>query len=169
MAETDPPPPPPPLTESARSVYDAARGLAGAWGGTFSSLRRLLAADFALAREALVRGLLMLFLATIMFGTMWVLLTAFTVWLLFKLGLGAGVALGVPLLVCASIGAFAMLHARKASRLADMDASRRQVTLWFGSKDEVAEASSAPPGSLDAGAAAPASPPTSAAQSDKSE
>ena len=127
MTESEPTPP---LTESARSVYEAARGVAGAWGGTFTSLRRLLAADFALAREALVRGLVMLLLAAIMFGTMWVLLTAFMVWLLFKLGLGIGIALGLPLLVSALIGAIAFVLAARALRLADMDASRREVLQW---------------------------------------
>jgi len=123
--------PAPPIAESARSVYDAARNVAGAWGGTFVVLRRLLAADLALAREALVRGLVMLFLAAIMFGTMWVLLTAFTVWLLLKTGVGAGVALGLPLLVSGAIGVFAILQAAKALKLADMDASRREVAQWI--------------------------------------
>ena len=128
MSESEPTPP---LTESARSVYEAARAVAGAWGGTFVALRRLLVADLALAREALVRGLVLLLLAAIMFGTMWVLLTAFMVWLLFKLGLGIGIALGLPLLVSAIIGVVAFLLAARALRLADMDASRRELLRWI--------------------------------------
>ena len=146
------PEPAPPLTESARSVYEAARNVAGAWGGTFAALRRLLVADVALARAALVRGLVLLLIAAIMFGTMYVLLTAFIVWMLIKLGLDIGIALGIPLLVSAAIGVFAFLHAARALRMADLDASRRQLTLWFGTKAEAQEAKSAPPGSLHAGA-----------------
>jgi hypothetical protein len=146
------PDPTPPLTESARSVYEAARNLAGAWGGTFAALRRLLVADLALAREALIRGLVLLFVAAIMLGTTWALLTAFGVWALYRAGLGWGVALGLPLLVSATLGFIAFREAARALRLADMDASRRQLTLWFGTADEVDEAKQAPSGSLDAGA-----------------
>lgn len=144
--------PTPPLTESARSVYEAARNVAGAWGGNFAALRRLLVADLALARAALVRGLVFLFLAAIMFGTVWVLLTALVVWLLYSAGFGWGVALLLPLLISAVIGAIAIVYATKALRLADLEASRRQLTLWFGTEAEAQEAKSAPRGSLDAGA-----------------
>jgi MFS family permease len=150
VAESEPTPP---LTESARSVYDAARVVAGAWSGSFVALRRLVVADLALARVALVRGLVLLFLAAIMFGTMWVLLTALAVWLLLKAGLGWGMALAVPLLVSAIVGVLAMLSAAKSLRLADLDASRRQLTLLFGTREEAQEAMVAPPGTLHAGAA----------------
>jgi hypothetical protein len=149
VSESDPTPP---LTESARSVYDAARGVASAWGGSFVALRRLLVADLALARVAMVRGLVLLFLAAIMFGTMWALLTALTVLALLKAGFGWGMALAVPLLVSAIIGVLAVLYAAKAMRLADLDASRRQLTLLFGTEEEVQEAKAAPPGTLHAGA-----------------
>ncbi len=147
----------PPLAESARSVYDAARNVAGAWGGTFAALRRLLVADLALARAALIHGLVLLFLATIMFGTTWALLTALAVWALYKAGVGWGLALAGPLLLSAALGVIAFLYASRALRLADLDASRRQLTLWFGTQDEVEEAKQAPPGSLHAGAPAAAS------------
>jgi hypothetical protein len=147
--------PTPPLTESAKSVFDAARNVAGAWGGTFSALRRLLVADLALAREALIRGLVLLFAAAILLGTAWALLTAFAVWALYKAGVGWGIALALPLLGSGILGAIAFWQAAKALELADLDASRRQLTLWFGSQDEVNEAKQAPPGSLNAGAPAP--------------
>jgi hypothetical protein len=159
---------PPPLTESARSVYDAARNVASAWGGTFAALRRLLVADLALAREALIRGLVLLFLAAIMAGTTWALLTALAVWGLYKAGVGWGLALTVPLLVSAALGWIAFLHAAKALQLADLDASRRQLTLWFGTADEVDEAKQAPSGSLNAGAAPPASAPGAAGTQSRS-
>jgi hypothetical protein len=147
--------PTPPLTESARSVFEAARTVAGAWGGTFAALRRLLVADLALAREALIQGLVRLFAAAILLGTAWVLLTALLVWALYRAGLGWGVAISLPLLISAALGVIAFLQAAKALRHADLDASRRQLTLWLGTQEEVDEAKQAPSGSLDAGAPAP--------------
>ena len=149
---TDSDPTPPPLTESARSVYEAARTVAGAWGGTFAALRRLLVADLALARSALLRGLVLLLVSGILFGTAWLLLTALAVWGLHAAGLGWGIAIGLPLLLSAALGGVAFWQAAKALRLADLDASRRQLTLWFGTLDEVEEAKQAPPNTLQAGA-----------------
>ncbi len=149
MAESEPTPP---LTESARSVYDAARGVASAWGGSFVALRRLVVADFALARAGLVRWLMLLFLATILFGTAWVLLNALAVWLLYSAGFGWGLALTLPLLVSALLGVPAYWYSMKALKWAELDASRRQLTLLFGTKEEAQEAKVAPPGTLHAGA-----------------
>jgi MFS family permease len=150
---TSPEPTPPPLTEAARSVYEAARTLAGACGGSFTALRRLVAADMALARQAMIQGLVLLLIAGIMAGTTWVLLIALLVWVMLKAGVGWGWAIALPLLVSVALGVFAFLQAAKALRLADMDASRRQLTLWFGTPDEAEEARQAPQGSLNAGAA----------------
>jgi hypothetical protein len=145
-------PAPPPLTESARSVVDAARNVAGAWGGSFAALRRLLVADLALARIALIQGLVLLFVAAILFGTAWALLTLLAVWAMHAAGVGWGYAIAVPSLLSLALGALAFWQAAKALRLADLDASRRQLTLWFGTLDEVDEVKQAPPGSLHAGA-----------------
>lgn len=150
------PEPAPPLTESARSVYDAARNVAGAWSGTFGALRRLLVADMALARAAVIRGVVLLCLSAILFGTAWLLLAALAVWGLYEAGAGWGVALAVPLAVSAILGGITFWQAAKTLRLADLDASRRQLTLWFGTPEEVKEANQAPPGTLDAGAPASA-------------
>lgn len=155
MGESEPTQPPPPLGESARTVYEAARNVAGAWGGNFAALRRLLLADIALAKTALVHGLVLLFAAAILFGTAWVLLTLLAVWGLHLAGAGWGWAIAVPMIVSVGLGAFAIWQAAKALQLADLDASRRQLTLWFGTPDEVEEARQAPPGSLQAGAPAP--------------
>ena len=149
------PEPAPPLTESARSVYDAARNVAGAWSGTFGALRRLLVADIALAREAVIRGVVLLCLAAILFGSAWLMLTALAVWGLHEAGTGWAIALAVPLVVSAILGGIAFWHAASTLRLADLDTSRRQLTLWFGTPEEVKEANQAPPGTLDAGAPAP--------------
>ena len=121
------PEPTPPLTESARAVYDAARGVAGAWGGHFKALRDLLLADLALAREALVRALLLLVLAAIVFGTCWALLTVLCVWLLHAAGLGWGFALALPLTIGIVVGAIALNYAIKAFRLASLDTSREHL------------------------------------------
>ena len=144
--------PTPPLTESARSVYDAARVVAGAWSGSFVALRRLVVADLALARAGLVRWLILLVLAAILFGTSWILLNALVVWLLYSAGFGWGLALALPLLVSALLGIPAYWYSMKALKWAELDASRRQLTLLFGTKEEAQEAKVAPPGTLHAGA-----------------
>ena len=149
------PEPAPPLTESARSVYDAARNVAGAWSGTFGALRRLLVADIALARAAVIRGVVLLCLSAILLGTAWLLLTALAVWGLYEVGAGWGIALAAPLVVSSILGGIAFRYAASSLRLADLDASRRQFALWFGTPEEAKEANQAPPGSQDAGAPAP--------------
>ena len=121
------PEPTPPLTESARAVYDAARGVAGAWGGHFKALRDLFLADLALAREAMVRALLLLVLAAIVFGTCWALLTVLCVWLLHAAGLGWGLALALPIAVGIGVGVIALSYAGKAIKLASLDTSREQL------------------------------------------
>jgi hypothetical protein len=121
------PDPTPPLTESARAVFDGARGVAGAWGSHFKALRDLLLADIALAREALVRALLLLVLAAIVFGTCWALLTVLCVWLLHAAGLGWGLALALPLTVGLVVGAIALKYAIEAFKLAGLDTSREHL------------------------------------------
>lgn len=150
MSESEPTPPP--LTESARAVYESARHVAGAWGGSFAALRRLLVADLALARTALVQGLVLLFVAAILFGTAWALLTLFAVWAMHAAGVGWGWSIAVPFVLSLGLGALAFWQAARALKLADLDASRRQLTLWFGTPDEVEEVRQAPTGSLNAGA-----------------
>jgi hypothetical protein len=126
---------PPPLTESARAVYAAARGVAGAWGGHFQALRELLLADLALAREATLRAMLLLALAAIVFGTCWALLTVLCVWLLHATGLNWAIALGLPIAAGVVVGIVALAFARKALRLARLDASREQLRALLDSGD----------------------------------
>ncbi len=152
---------PPPLTESARSLYDAARVVAGAWGGSFVALRRLVVADVALARAGLTRWLMMMFLAAILFGTAWALLNVLAVWLLHSAGLGWGIALTLPVLADVLLGMPAVWYGLRALKLADLDASRRQLTLLFGTKEEAQEAQAAAPGTLHAGAPPASAPATS--------
>jgi len=87
----------PPFTESAKALYEAARTLAGSWGGTFTALRRVLAADVALARAAIVEWILMVVIAAVLFGTGWMLLTTIAVLGLHRAGLNWFVALSIPL------------------------------------------------------------------------
>jgi hypothetical protein len=133
------PEPTPPLTESARAVYDAARGVAGAWGGHFQALRDLFLADLALAREALVRALLLLVLAAIVFGTCWALLTVLCVWLLHAAGLGWGFALAIPLTVGVVVGVIALMYAGKAIRLASLDTSREHLRVLLDSPGDASK------------------------------
>ena len=137
MGESEPAPP---LTDAARAVLDAARGVAGAWGGHFRALRELLLADFALAREALLRTLLLLVLAAIVFGTCWALLIGLCVWGLHASGMSWGWALGLPLGVGMLVGTFALLQALKAIRFASMDASREQLRTLLERTDAASAA-----------------------------
>jgi hypothetical protein len=50
------------------------------------------------------------------------------------------------------LGAAAVFYALKAMKFADLEASRRQLTLWFGTHAEAEEARQAPQGTLHAGA-----------------
>jgi len=97
----------------------------------------------------------LLVLSAILFGTAWLMLTALAVWSLYKAGAGWGIALSIPLALSAILGGVAFWQAARTLRLANLDASRRQLTLWFGTPDEVKEANQAPPGTLDDGAPAP--------------
>ncbi|MBS0195004.1 MAG: hypothetical protein JSR34_12275 [Proteobacteria bacterium] len=126
---------PAPLNESARAVYAAARGLAGAWGGHAGALRRLLVADLALAKSALAQGLLLLVVAGVALGTAWLLLVLLAVWGLHRGGLDWGWAMGIPLLASAALGAGAVLLALRALKQADLQASRRQLAAWWPMSD----------------------------------
>ena len=114
--------------------------------------RRLIVADLALARAGLVRWLMLVVLAAILVGTAWLLLIALAVWGLYSAGLSLGMSLTLPLVASALLGVPAYWHAMKALKWAELDASRRQLTLLFGTKEEAQEAKTAPPGSLNAGA-----------------
>ncbi len=140
-------------------MFDAARVVANSWGGSFVALRRLVVADVALARAGLTRWLMLMFLAAILFGTAWALLNVLAVWLLHSAGLGWSMALTLPVLADVLLGVPAVWYALRALKLADLDASRRQLTLLFGTREEAQEAKAAPPGTLHAGAPpAPKSP-----------
>lgn len=116
-----------PLADDARAVLDAARDTARAYVGTFDALRRLFAAEVGLARDALVQALVYLLVATVMLGTMYLLVTALAVTLLRSAGAPMPVAIAIPLLVSGAIAWFGVARARAALRLADFEATRRQL------------------------------------------
>ena len=119
------------LGADAQAVLDAAKAAAGSYLGGFTTLRRLFAAEVSLARDALVRALIYLLVATVMLGTAYLLLTALVVAGLRASGAPWPLALGVPLLVSVGIAVFGLLRARKVLHFADFEATRRQLKHGF--------------------------------------
>ncbi|MCX7034693.1 MAG: hypothetical protein NT046_12145 [Arenimonas sp.] len=119
------------LGADAQAVLDAAKAAAGSYLGGFTTLRRLFAAEVSLARDALVRALIYLLVATVMLGTAYLLLTALTVAALRSAGAPWPLALGVPLLVSVAIAAFGIVRARHMLHYADFEATRRQLKRGF--------------------------------------
>jgi uncharacterized membrane protein YqjE len=115
------------LGDDAQAVLSAARDTARAYVGTFDALRQLFAAEVGLARDALVHALVYLLVATVMLGTMYVLLTALVVTALRSSGAPWPLAIAIPLLVSAGIGWFGIARAKALLRLADFEATRRQL------------------------------------------
>ena len=119
------------LKEDVSQLLDAGRDAAREYGAAGASLRKLVLTDIALARIALIRGLVFLLLCALMAGTAWVALMVGIVVGLWQLGLPWLVALLVPLLASVGVGWYAWLVARRALAFADLDASRRQLAAWF--------------------------------------
>lgn len=116
-----------PLGDDARAVLDAARETARAYLGGFDALRQLFAAEVGLARDALVQALVFLLVATVMLGTCYLLITALTVSLLLSAGAPLPLAIAIPLLVSGGVAWFGVQRARAMLRLADFEATRRQL------------------------------------------
>lgn len=119
------------ISADAKAVLDAAKAAAGSYFGGFTTLRRLFAAEVSLARDALVRALVYLLVATVMLGTAYLLLTALAVSGLRAAGAPWPLALGVPLLVSVGIAVFGLLRAKKVLHFADFEATRRQLKHGF--------------------------------------
>lgn len=113
--------------EDAQAVLDAARATASAYVGGFTALRRLFAAEVSLARDALVHALIHLLVATVLLGTAYLLLTALVVSGLRAAGASWPLALALPLVFSGAVAWFSLLRARAALRLADFEATRRQL------------------------------------------
>ncbi|HEX4853405.1 hypothetical protein [Arenimonas sp.] len=121
-----------PLADDARAVLDAARATAQAHIGGLDALRRLFAAEFGLARDALVAALVWLLVATVLLGTAYLLLTALLVSGLRAAGAPWPLAIAIPLVVSVGVAVFGVLRARAMLRLADFEGTRRQLRLGFG-------------------------------------
>ena len=102
------------LKEDVSTVLDAGRTTAREYGAAGASFRKLLLSDIALARVALIRGLVFLLLCALMAGTAWVAAMVMLVLGLNALGLPMLAALLVPLLASAGAGYYAWTVARKA-------------------------------------------------------
>src|SRR6187397_2500322 len=119
------------LKEDVSTVLDAGRTTAREYGAAGASFRKLLLSDIALARVALIRGLVFLLLCALMAGTAWVAAMMMLVVGLNSLGLPLFVALLLPLAASGAAAWYAWTVARKALAFADLDATRRQLSAWF--------------------------------------
>jgi hypothetical protein len=119
------------LKQDVGQLLDAGRTTAHEYGAAGASFRKLLLSDLALARVALVRGLVLLLVCALMAGTAWVTAMLLLVVGLNMLGAPWLLALLIPLLASVGIAWFAWTAARKALALADLETSRRQFAAWF--------------------------------------
>ena len=119
------------LKEDVSTLLESGRSAAREYGAAGAALRRLFFTDFALARVALVRGLVFLLLAMVLGGTAWVAAMVMLVVALWQLHLPWLVALVIPLAASAVAAWYAWKTARKAFAFADLDATRRQLAAWF--------------------------------------
>ena len=83
------------LREDAQALLDAGRTVVREYGGAGDAFRRLLLSDIALARVALIRGMVFLMLCTLMAGTAYAGITIMLVLGLQMLG-GHGYTKGHP-------------------------------------------------------------------------
>ena|SRR5687768_17161032 len=119
------------LREDAHALLDAGRTLVREYGGAGDAFRRLVLSDIALARVALIRGLVFLLLCTLMAGTAYAFLTILVVYGLNEAGVPMWLALIVPIVASGGAAWYAWHRARKALAFTDMDATRRQLATWF--------------------------------------
>ena len=129
------------LKEDVSTVLDAGRTTAREYGAAGASFRKLLLSDIALARVALIRGLVFLLLCALMAGTAWVAAMVMVVVGLNWLGLHLFWALLIPLSASAGAAWYAWIVARKALAFADLDATRRQLSAWFTPTQPISTAS----------------------------
>ena len=115
------------LGDDAQAVLQAARDTARAYTGALRSLRELFAAEVGLARDALVKALVLLLLAIVMVATAYGLLTALLVAGIRSLGAPWPLAIFIPLLLSLGLAWLGVRQAQAALRHADFDATRRQL------------------------------------------
>src|SRR6188472_841796 len=116
------------LKEDVSTLLDAGRTTAREYGAAGASFRKLVLSDIALARVALIRGLVFLLLAALLGGTAWVALMCLIVIGLNTVGLHLLWALLVPLVASGGAAWYAWTIARRTIAFADLDATRRQLS-----------------------------------------
>ena len=119
------------LKEDVSTLLEAGRSTAREYGAAGASFRKLVLSDIALARVALIRGLVFLLLAALMAGTAWVAAMVMLVVGLNKIGLDLLWALLLPLAASGGAAYYAWTVARRTLAFADLDATRRQLAAWF--------------------------------------
>lgn len=119
------------LRQDAHNLLDAGRTVVREYGGAGDAFRRLVLSDIALARVALIRGLVFLLVCMLMAGTAYAGLTIMLVLGLQQLGVPIVLAILVPVVVSGAVAWWAWHVARKALAFTDMDATRRQLSAWF--------------------------------------
>src|SRR5690349_22464363 len=102
------------LKRDAEGLLDAGRTVVREYGGAGDAFRRLVLSDIALARVALIRGLVYLLLAMLMIGTTYAFVTILLVYALTEAGVPMWGALLVPIVVSAGVARYAWHVARKA-------------------------------------------------------
>ena len=119
--------PPPPLDESVRRVTAAGRETLAAGRDTARALRRLIRADLALARAAIIRSMAWLAL-TVVFGvSAWLLMVALLVTALHALGLSWLASTGIAGAICLTATAIAGWRTAVYLDHAGLHATRRQL------------------------------------------
>lgn len=121
-----------PLPDDARAVLAAARDAAASHVGAMHALRRLFAAEVALAKVALVQALVFLLLAMVMLATAYGLLTALLVAGLRSAGAPWPLAIAIPLVLSLGLCGLAAWRARALLRHADFEGTRRQIAKGLG-------------------------------------
>lgn len=123
------------LSDDAKVVLAVARETVRTYTGTFDALRRLVLAEVGLARDALVRAMVFLMVASIMFGTTYALLTALAVSGLRAAGWSWTLALLVPAGFSLVVAMVSLWIAQRFLHHADFEATRRQFRKGFGTHD----------------------------------
>ncbi|TYT27028.1 phage holin family protein [Luteimonas viscosa] len=118
----------PGIDESLRALNSARREAFDATRGTGRALRRLIAADFALARSAFGRGLAWAGAATVFGASAWLLLTGTLIALMQRNGMSWLLSLAVAALVSVVAAVFSAWRVSRYFDYTGMHATRRQLT-----------------------------------------
>lgn len=118
----------PGLDESVRALNSARRQAVDASRGTGRALRRLIAADFALARSAFGRGLAWAGAATVFGASAWLLITGTLIALMQRSGMSWLTSLAIAAAVSVVAAVFSAWRVSRYFDYTGMHATRRQLT-----------------------------------------